>query len=148
MGADLRAYLPDDILVKVDRAAMAVGLETRAPFLAREVLELAAALPADARRHAGQGEWLLRQVLARYVPPTLFERPKRGFAFPVGQMLRTGLREWGDALLAVEKLREAGVQPDVVRQLWAAHQAGRLDAHERLWPVLVWMQWRERWGTS
>lgn len=148
MGVDLRTYLPDDILVKVDRAAMAVGLETRAPFLAREVLELAAKLPADARRHAGQGKWLLRQVLARYVPSALFERPKRGFAFPVSQMLRTGLREWGEALLAGETLREAGFRPDVVRPLWAAHQAGRLDAHERLWPVLVWMQWRERWRAS
>jgi asparagine synthase (glutamine-hydrolysing) len=145
MGVDLRTYLPDDILVKVDRAAMSVGLETRAPFLARDVVELAACVPAEARMRAGQGKWLLRQVLARYVPVSLFERPKRGFGLPVGQLLRTSLRGWGDALLEPSRLTGAGFQANVVRSLWGAHQAARVEAHERLWPILMWMQWQERW---
>ena len=105
---DLVGYLPDDILTKLDRAAMAISLETRVPFLDRAVFDVAWRLPMSAKLHDGTTKWILRQVLYRHVPPELIERPKMGFGFPVGPMLRGPLRPWAEELLGERRLRPPG----------------------------------------
>lgn len=139
---DLAHYLPDDILVKVDRAAMSVGLETRAPLLDHRVAEFAWALPDDALLRDGRGKWLLRKVLDRYVPPALIERPKAGFAMPVAHWLRTGLRDWAETLLDARALEEHGLLASgPVRRVWHEHLAGTHDHQSRLWSVLMFQAW-------
>lgn len=146
---DIGHYLPDDILVKVDRAAMSVSLETRAPLLDHRIAEFAWALPARALLRDGRGKWLLRQVLERYVPTTLFERPKAGFGMPVARWLRTDLREWAEALLDECRLREQGLlAPESVRRMWREHLAGTHDHQSRLWSVLMFQAWCEAQGTA
>ncbi len=143
---DLVGYLPDDILTKLDRAAMATSLETRVPFLDRSVFELAWRLPLSAKLRDGQTKWLLRQVLYRHVPRELVERPKMGFGFPIGAMLRTSLRPWAEALLDQDLLRRQGVlDPDPIRRAWHQHLAGRRDLAHELWDVLALQAWLERW---
>lgn len=105
MLADMRAYLPDDILAKVDRASMAVGLETRAPLLDYKVIEFAWQLPPSQKMREGQGKWILRRLRERYVPPALFERPKQGFGVPHGSWLRGPLRDWAESLLDEKRLK-------------------------------------------
>lgn len=146
---DVAHYLPDDILVKVDRAAMSVSLETRAPLLDHRIAEFAWALPARALLRDGRGKWLLRRVLERYVPPALFERPKAGFGMPVARWLRTDLRPWAEALLDERKLREQGLlAPEPVRRMWREHLAGTHDHQSRLWSVLMFQAWFEAQGTA
>ena len=146
---DLVGYLPNDILVKLDRAAMAVSLETRVPFLDRHVLELAWSLPLEMKLHDGQTKWLLRRVLQRHVPVELVERPKMGFGFPIGQWLRGPLREWAEHLLDERRLRTQGLlAPDPVRRAWAAHCSGRRDLGYELWDVLMLQSWIDRWRPS
>ena len=139
---DTMTYLPDDILTKVDRATMAVALETRLPFLDPAVAELAWRTPFEAKVHQGTGKWILRQLLHRYVPAELVERPKAGFGVPLGQWLRGPLRPWAEELLSPALVRRQGfLAPEPVRTLWEAHQSGRRDAPYELWDVLMFQAW-------
>lgn len=147
MTFDMEHYLPDDLLVKVDRSAMAFSLETRAPLLDHHVVEFALGQPLHRKICDGKGKFLLRNLLARYVPPALIERPKRGFAIPLAAWLRGALKSWGDAMLESDALLEAWFQPAAVRAVWSAHQRGE-DHAERLWPVLIAMQWLRSTRTS
>lgn len=143
MAQDMRSYLPDDILCKVDRAAMAVSLETRVPFLDPDVLAVSARLPSQMKIRDGQGKWALRQILYQHVPRDLIERPKTGFGIPVGEWLRGPLRGWAEDLLSEEALRRDGlIDPVPVREAWAEHLSGRRDWTHRLWIVLMLMAWR------
>lgn len=144
MMADTLGYLPDDILVKVDRASMATSLETRIPLLDPEVFALAWRLPMDVKRSDAQGKLVLRQLLGRYVPRRLVDRPKAGFAVPLADWLRHDLRDWGEDLLAPERLRRQGLldEPRVTR-LWKQHQAGTHDWKAQLWTLLMLQAWLE-----
>lgn len=143
MAQDMRTYLPDDILCKVDRAAMAVGLETRVPFLDPDVMVASAKLPLQMKIRDGQGKWALRQILYQHVPQELIERPKTGFNIPIGAWLRGPLRGWAEDLLSEENLlRDGLIEPAPVRQAWAEHLSGRQDWSHRLWIILMLMAWR------
>jgi len=139
---DALRYLPDDILVKVDRAAMAASLETRIPMLSREVVEFAWSLPLDYKVRGGEGKWLLRQVLARHVPESLFERPKMGFGVPLDSWLRGPLREWAEDLLDETRLKREGyLSPTPIRRAWAEHLDGKGRWEYHLWGVLMFQCW-------
>lgn len=144
MYADTRMYLPDDILVKVDRAAMAVSLETRVPLLDPELIALAWRIPPRIHRLDGSGKWVTRELLARHVPRELFERPKMGFAIPLAQWLRSELYEWAAALLEPGRLaREGFFEVESVDRIWQEHQAGRADWSFQLWGLLMFQAWLE-----
>jgi asparagine synthase (glutamine-hydrolysing) len=144
MYCDAVSYLPDDILCKVDRASMAVSLETRVPFLDHRVAAVAARVPIGMKLRGGEGKWLLKQLLYTIAPRELFERPKAGFAIPVGEWLRGPLREWGEELLGETRLRAEGyLDPVIVRRRWEEHQQGRRDASQALWPLLMFQAWQE-----
>lgn len=143
---DALTYLPDDIMVKVDRAAMAVSLETRAPFLHPAVVEFAFRLPAPLKYHNGRGKLVLREVLDRYVPREMVERPKQGFGVPINEWLRGELRAWADDCLSEQSLRADGfLSPSVVRDVWQRHRSGSEDRFVELWPVLMFQSWLEHW---
>ncbi len=144
MAQDLLGYLPDDILVKVDRAAMGVSLETRIPMLDPQVIELAWKMPLDFKIRNGQGKWLLRQVLYRYLPKELMERPKAGFAVPIGAWLRGPLRGWAEALLEESRLRQEGFfNPAQIRTKWFEHLSGKRNWQYHLWDILMFQSWLE-----
>lgn len=146
MMADTAFYLPDDILAKVDRASMAVSLETRAPLLDHRVLEYAWTLPDNFRIRQGKGKWILRKLLARHVPEVLFERPKRGFGVPLGAWLRGPLAPWMQDLLSPETLQRQGVfRPEVVTSMVTQHIEGTHDWSYRLWGLLMYQSWHRRW---
>ena len=143
MVQDMRSYLPDDILCKVDRAAMGVSLETRTPFLDPDVIALAARLPMATKIRDGQGKWALRQVLYQHVPREMIERPKAGFAIPIGIWLRGPLRDWAEELLSHERLEKDGFfDPEIIRQTWVEHLSGRRDWTTRLWAILMFQAWK------
>jgi len=142
MLTDTLEYLADDILVKVDRAAMCVSLETRVPFLDHRVFEFAWRLPADMRVRGGRGKWLLRQVLYRHVPPALIERPKMGFGVPLDSWLRGPLREWAGDLINDPRLQSDGfLNADLVRRRWREHLSGERNWQYQLWNVLMFRAW-------
>jgi asparagine synthase (glutamine-hydrolysing) len=142
MLRDQTAYLPDDILTKVDRASMSVSLESRAPLLDHRVVEFAWRLPIGLKARNGKGKWLLRQVLYRHVPAGLVERPKMGFCVPTESWLRGSLRGWAEDLLDPGLLQRQGfLEPAVVREKWDAHQDGHRNWADDLWSVLMFQSW-------
>ncbi|OZI38789.1 asparagine synthase (glutamine-hydrolyzing) [Bordetella genomosp. 5] len=145
MKLDAVTYLPDDILVKVDRAAMAVSLETRVPLIDHRVFEFAWQLPFNYKVRGGTGKWLLRQLLYRHVPQTLVDRPKRGFAVPLASWLRGPLRDWAEALLDPARLRQEGwFEPEPILRKWREHKSGHRNWNSHLWGVLMMQAWLDQ----
>lgn len=144
MYLDLVTYLPDDILVKVDRAGMATSLETRIPFLDHRVVEFAWQVPLSMKIRNGQGKWLLRQVLKRYLPEKMMERPKMGFGVPLDAWLRGPLKEWAHALLEERRLRQEGFfNAEIVQRKWKEHLSQKYNWQYHLWDVLMFQAWLE-----
>jgi asparagine synthase (glutamine-hydrolysing) len=141
MYMDTATYLPDDILVKVDRASMSVGLEARVPMLSHRVLEFAWHLPLALKVRGRTGKWLLKQVLNKYLPDSLPERPKMGFGVPVGRWVRDPLRDWAESLLGEERLRREGfLNPHIAREQWARHLSGD-SSGDQIWHMLACQAW-------
>ena len=146
MVMDALAYLPGDILVKVDRAAMNASLETRAPFLDRRVVDAAWRLPPEARIQGGRGKRILRDVLDRHVPRDLIERPKQGFAVPLDRWLRGELRDWAETLLSRDRILATGLlDADAVQQLWKSHVSGARNEGQALWTLLTLLAWLDQY---
>ncbi|WP_028486008.1 asparagine synthase (glutamine-hydrolyzing) [Thiomicrorhabdus chilensis] len=145
MALDMVHYLPNDILTKVDRAAMAVSLETRVPLLDSNVIEFAASLPLEYKIRDGVGKWVLREVLYKYVPKDLIERPKMGFGVPLAEWLRGPLREWAETLIDEKRLHEEGFfNVALVRKKWHEHLTGKRNWPYQLWDVLMFQAWLEQ----
>lgn len=142
MAMDTMTYLPDDILQKVDRAAMSVSLETRAPFLDHRIVTFAWSLPMHMKLRNGVTKWALREVLYKYVPKTLIERPKMGFGVPIDQWLRGPLKEWASELVDPKRLKNEGyLNSDLITQKWEMHQSGKYNCQQFLWNILMFQSW-------
>jgi asparagine synthase (glutamine-hydrolysing) len=149
MYLDMMSYLPDDILVKVDRAAMAVSLETRVPLLDHRIVEFALSLPLAISRAEGVTKWPLRQILYRHVPKALVDRPKMGFGIPIDSWLRGALRDWAEDLLGEARLRQEGFfHPEIIRQVWRQHLSGHRNHQYFLWNILMFQAWLPQQPTS
>ena len=142
MLRDATGYLPDDILTKVDRASMAVSLETRVPFLDHRLATVAARIPLEMKVHGGKGKQILRQALFARAPHSLFDRPKAGFAVPVGQWIKEPLRDWAEELLSERRLMAEGwFDPAIIRARWAGHCSGHRDSTAAIWSILMFQAW-------
>ncbi len=142
MSFDTIQWLPDDILVKVDRAAMSTSLETRIPLLDHRLVEFACKIPLSIKRHKGLAKWPLKKLLYKYVPEPLVNRPKKGFSLPIGTWLRGPLREWGEELLDTQFLNDGGYfASPLIRRKWEEHLAGKHNWSKQLWPVLMFQAW-------
>jgi len=146
MAVDQEHYLPDDILTKMDRTTMAVALEARAPMLDHRLVEFAWRIPLQYKvsDRGDMGKLLLREILYRYVPRKLIERPKMGFGMPIGKWLKKELREWAEEILIPTRLTAVGLNAETVLHLWREHLSGR-DRLPEIWTVLMWVQWQEKW---
>lgn len=143
---DTVSYLPNDILTKVDRASMAVSLEVRAPLLDMRIYDYVWSLPENMKIRGTSGKWLLQQVLKRHVPENLFERPKQGFAMPVGNWLRGPLKDWAADLLDEKQLSDDGIlDAAIIHKTWQSHLDGQGNHGEALWSVLMFRAWQKRW---
>jgi asparagine synthase (glutamine-hydrolysing) len=146
MYKDSLTYLPDDILVKVDRASMSVGLESRAPYLDHRVAEFAWRLPLGMKMHKNRGKMMVRDLLAEYIPAHLMDRPKMGFALPIDAWLRGPLKEWAQSLLDESRISRDGLlNPSLVKEKWSEHLSGKRNWQYLLWDVLMFQAWYERW---
>lgn len=142
MWWDMQHYMPDDILVKVDRAAMAYSLETRAPFLDHRVVELAQSLPLRFKIRGRQTKWVLREILARHIPRAMFERPKQGFTLPLDHWLRGSLRSWAEDLLGSAAMRHSDyLDAQRVSTMWREHLGGRRNHQRAIWTILMFLSW-------
>lgn len=149
MLADLIDYLPNDVLTKVDRASMGVGLEMRIPFLDSQVVAFAWRLPLPMKIRRGKGKWLLRQILAKHLPFPLFDRPKMGFDLPIGTWMKGPLRGWADSLLEERRLKKEGFfDPAPIRRRWLEHLSRGKNYGPSLWNILMFQAWAEEWGFS
>jgi asparagine synthase (glutamine-hydrolysing) len=149
MHFDTCTYLPDDILVKVDRAAMAVSLETRVPILDVAVARAAWQISSSILMKDGRGKWVLRELLSRYIPQAMIDRPKKGFAVPIARWLRSDLRSWAGDLLDAYRLRQEGYfDAALVQRRWRQHLSGRANWHSHLWNVLMFQTWLEKWQSE
>ena len=147
MGIDTLSYLPDDILVKVDRAAMAVSLETRVPLLDHKIIEFAWRLPLKYKIYNGEAKWPLKKILHKYVPKTMVDRPKKGFGVPLDKWLRGPLREWAEELLDESRIQQGGyLTPKPIRRKWKEHLSGNKNWQYHLWDVLMFQSWLD--GTN
>ena len=145
MTLDLLTYLPDDILVKVDRAAMASSLETRVPFLDHKLIEHVFKIPHSLKYRNGNGKWILKRILNQYVPKSLTQRPKMGFEIPIGSWLRGPLRDWAENLLNEKRLNQENFfNTKFVRAKWLDHLDGKKNWQHDLWDILMFQVWLEK----
>ncbi|HEC26030.1 MAG TPA: asparagine synthetase B, partial [Gammaproteobacteria bacterium] len=146
MWQDIHDYLPDDILTKVDRASMATSLETRVPYLDHELVQFAQKLPLKYKVRGGTTKWILREILSRYIPREIIDRPKKGFAVPIGAWLRHELRDWAEDLLSENALQDTGVfHVNEVRKRWLQHQTAKYNWQHQIWAVLMFQAWHMRY---